>query len=266
MLFDKYKFKYVFHFAAYAAEGLSGFKRNFFHTNNILSTGNIINNCINYNVERLVFTSSMSVYGDHGEKTFDENDIPKPLDPYAIGKYTKFLKDGSLSGKSKNDVVYSETDEKGNTKKLELGAILKKLGMSMEGATGIGPSDIEDTINSFFGWQTAPGGFRASIDYVDSVQTGTLMLKIGPYYRLKNLIIQDIQLNYSKHIAKYFDKDEKKVKTCPLYCEVAITFTPANKYSDKMLKEFVMSRGRSSSESNSIKSLEKTINEKINIK
>jgi UDP-glucose 4-epimerase len=91
MLFDKYKFKYVFHFAAYAAEGLSGFKRNFFHTNNILSTGNIINNCINYNVERLVFTSSMSVYGDHGEKTFDENDIPKPLDPYAIGKYTSEL-------------------------------------------------------------------------------------------------------------------------------------------------------------------------------
>lgn len=87
-LFQKYKFKYVFHFAAYAAEGLSGFKRNFFHSNNILSTGNIINNCVNYNVERLVFTSSMSVYGDKGENNFNETDVPNPLDPYAIGKYT----------------------------------------------------------------------------------------------------------------------------------------------------------------------------------
>lgn len=90
-IFEEHKFDYVFHFAAYAAEGLSGFKRNFFHMNNIISTGNIINNCVNYNVKRLVFTSSMSVYGDHGNKFFDENDVPKPLDPYAIGKYTNEL-------------------------------------------------------------------------------------------------------------------------------------------------------------------------------
>lgn len=86
-LFQQYEFKYVFHFAAYAAEGLSGFKRNFFHSNNVLSTGNIINNCVNYNVERLIFTSSMSVYGDKGENNFNETDTPNPLDPYAIGKY-----------------------------------------------------------------------------------------------------------------------------------------------------------------------------------
>lgn len=90
-IFEDNKFEYVFHFAAYAAEGLSGFKRNFFHSNNILSTGNIINNCVNYSVKRLIFTSSMSVYGDRGEKRFDENDTPLPLDPYAIGKYTNEL-------------------------------------------------------------------------------------------------------------------------------------------------------------------------------
>ena len=86
-IFDRHKIDYVFHFAAYAAEGLSGFKRTFFHTNNVIATGNIINNCINYKVKRLVFMSSMSVYGDHGVKSFDENDTPHPLDPYAIGKY-----------------------------------------------------------------------------------------------------------------------------------------------------------------------------------
>lgn len=88
-LFNHFNFHYVFHFAAYAAEGLSGFKRNFFHNNNLLSTGNIINECVNTNVKRLVFTSSMSVYGDGtgASDRFDENDVPLPLDPYAIGKY-----------------------------------------------------------------------------------------------------------------------------------------------------------------------------------
>lgn len=92
-LFERYNFDYVFHFAAYAAEGLSGFKRNFFHSNNILSTGNIINCCVNHKVKRLVFTSSMSVYGvgTGTSDRFDENDTPLPLDPYAIGKYASEL-------------------------------------------------------------------------------------------------------------------------------------------------------------------------------
>lgn len=88
-LFKKYNFEYVYHFAAYAAEGLSPFIRKFNYSNNILSTVNIINNCINYNVKRLIYTSSMSVYG-HGDmkyNRFDENDICAPIDPYGISKY-----------------------------------------------------------------------------------------------------------------------------------------------------------------------------------
>ena len=53
----------MFHFAAYAAEGLSPFMRKFNYSNNILSTVNIINQCIMHDVKRLVYTSSMSVYG-----------------------------------------------------------------------------------------------------------------------------------------------------------------------------------------------------------
>ena len=88
-LFEKYNFEYVYHFAAYAAEGLSPFIRKFNYSNNILSTVNIINNCVNYNVKRLIYTSSMSVYG-HGDmkyNRFDENDICAPIDPYGISKY-----------------------------------------------------------------------------------------------------------------------------------------------------------------------------------
>lgn len=55
----------------------------------MLSTDNIINECINHDIERLIYTSSMSVYG-WGEtrgKIFDEDDTPAPIDPYAVSKY-----------------------------------------------------------------------------------------------------------------------------------------------------------------------------------
>ena len=88
-IFDKHNFEYVFHFAAYAAEGLSPFMRMFNDSNNMLSTDNIINECIKHDVRRLIYTSSMSVYGwgaKAGER-FTEDDTPAPIDPYAISKY-----------------------------------------------------------------------------------------------------------------------------------------------------------------------------------
>jgi UDP-glucose 4-epimerase len=88
-IFDKYNIDYVFHFAAYAAEGLSPFMRKFNWYNNSVSTANIINNCIEHDIKRLVYTSSMSIYG-HGDmklNRFDENDTPCPIDPYGISKY-----------------------------------------------------------------------------------------------------------------------------------------------------------------------------------
>ena len=45
-IFKKYKFDYVFHFAAYAAEGLSPFIRGFNYDNNLKSTARIVNQCI----------------------------------------------------------------------------------------------------------------------------------------------------------------------------------------------------------------------------
>ncbi len=88
-IFEKYNIEYVFHFAAYAAEGLSPFMRMFNWKNNSVSTANVINCCIEYGVKRLVYTSSMSIYG-HGKmngERFDENDIPCPIDPYGVSKY-----------------------------------------------------------------------------------------------------------------------------------------------------------------------------------
>lgn len=88
-IFEKHNFEYVYHFAAYAAEGLSPFMRKFNYSNNVLSTVNVINECINHNVKRLIYTSSMSVYGWGLKKgvLFNEDDRPEPIDPYAISKY-----------------------------------------------------------------------------------------------------------------------------------------------------------------------------------
>ena len=77
----------VYHFAAYAAEGLSPFIRKYNYSNNLLATANIINNCIKYNVERIIFTSSLAVYGHGYGGIFDEEQIPKPIDPYGVAKY-----------------------------------------------------------------------------------------------------------------------------------------------------------------------------------
>ena len=75
-----------YHFAAYAAEGLSPFIRTYNYTNNVLSYTNIVNQCIEHNV-KLIFTSSMAVYGDQ-EAPFTEDMRPAPIDPYGIAKYS----------------------------------------------------------------------------------------------------------------------------------------------------------------------------------
>jgi UDP-glucose 4-epimerase len=85
-IFSSEKPDYVFHFAAYAAEGLSPFIRNYNYTNNILSSANVINACINNEIKKVVFTSSMAVYGV-GNPPFTESQLPTPEDPYGIAKY-----------------------------------------------------------------------------------------------------------------------------------------------------------------------------------
>jgi nucleoside-diphosphate-sugar epimerase len=77
----------VFHLAAYAAEGLSPFIRNYNYQNNLVATANIVNECIKHDVKRLVFTSTLAVYG-HGEGgMFDEVFRPAPIDPYGVAKF-----------------------------------------------------------------------------------------------------------------------------------------------------------------------------------
>lgn len=84
-LFDRYNFTYVYHLAAYAAEGLSHFIKRFNYQNNLIGSVNLINEAINHNVKCFVFTSSIAVYGA-GQSPMTENMIPVPEDSYGIAK------------------------------------------------------------------------------------------------------------------------------------------------------------------------------------
>ncbi|MBL0257731.1 MAG: NAD-dependent epimerase/dehydratase family protein [Bacteroidetes bacterium] len=85
-LFEKYNFDYVYHLAAYAAEGLSHFIRRFNYTNNLIGSVNLINASVKAKVKCFVFTSSIAVYG--GVKPpMNEEMTPQPEDPYGIAKY-----------------------------------------------------------------------------------------------------------------------------------------------------------------------------------
>jgi len=84
-VFSRNTIDHVFHLAAYAAEGLSHFIRRFNYTNNLIGTANLVNAAVNGSVRSFVFTSSIAVYGS-GQLPMREEDLPRPEDPYGIGK------------------------------------------------------------------------------------------------------------------------------------------------------------------------------------
>ncbi len=90
-LFANEKFEYVFHLAAYAAEGLSHFIRNFNYSNNLVGSVNLVNAAVNAgSVKCFVFTSSIAVYG-RNQTPMVEDLVPQPEDPYGISKYAMEL-------------------------------------------------------------------------------------------------------------------------------------------------------------------------------
>jgi UDP-glucose 4-epimerase len=84
-LFKRHRFQYVYHLAAYAAEGLSHFIKRFNYSNNLIGSVNLINAAVNFQTECFVFTSSIAVYGA-GQSPMTEEMVPLPEDSYGIAK------------------------------------------------------------------------------------------------------------------------------------------------------------------------------------
>lgn len=85
-LFEEHQFDYVYHLAAYAAEGLSHFIRRFNYTNNLTGSVNLINESIKHKIKCFVFTSSIAVYGSQTVPMI-ETATPLPEDPYGVAKF-----------------------------------------------------------------------------------------------------------------------------------------------------------------------------------
>ncbi|PKN87434.1 MAG: UDP-glucose 4-epimerase [Chloroflexi bacterium HGW-Chloroflexi-8] len=85
-IFSQKKFDFVYHLAAYAAEGLSHFIKRFNYENNLIGSVNLINASIKNDVKCFVFTSSIAVYGSSPELPMTEETNPHPEDSYGIAK------------------------------------------------------------------------------------------------------------------------------------------------------------------------------------
>lgn len=85
-LFESNKIDYVYHLAAYAAEGLSHFIKRYNYQNNLIGSVNLINESVKHNIKCFVFTSSIAVYGNQ-KSPMIEGMITQPEDPYGIAKY-----------------------------------------------------------------------------------------------------------------------------------------------------------------------------------
>lgn len=93
-------FAYVYHLAAYAAEGLSHFIRAYNYDNNLAASVVLLNAALNQvalkgtPVQRFVFTSSIAAFGavlDPSELPMTEDTPQRPEDPYGIAKHSMEL-------------------------------------------------------------------------------------------------------------------------------------------------------------------------------
>lgn len=158
--------------------------------------------------------------------------------PYCIGKFVTFR------GKDPNKKTEAK-DNSGEEKTLK---------------------ELDDMV----GWQKPPGGFKANVRSVDTVQKGTLLLKFGAYYAINNLVVENATFSFSRQMVKnpsyrpgtIATNEVKSSIISPLYCDVTIQLRPATKYSDSSLKDFVFGMKNA----NSIKDLSEELHANIKYK
>jgi len=86
-IFSQFNPDFVYHLAAYAAEGLSHHIPLFNYKNNVLGTVNVLSTSLKYDVKHFVFTSSIAAYGHPvGLGLFEESSSCNPCDPYGTAK------------------------------------------------------------------------------------------------------------------------------------------------------------------------------------
>lgn len=148
------------------------------------------------------------------------------LFPYVMGKYVPF--------------VYTDMD--GNEKELQL-----------------------------LGWQKPPAGYRADYKDIDNAAMfGTLKLKIGPYYAIESLVCNNLNFSLSKTMVKKPQGVGYKgipynetIDFSPLYADVNMVLSPATKYSDHTLQNFVYGIGIANGDNDRAQELQDEMEESL---
>lgn len=136
-------------------------------------------------------------------------------------------------------VVFSGYDKDGTYHRVQ--DEIEKLRFYMIGDMVDLGGGLSEDLKKFVRWQLPPGGYKTNIMNVDEKQYGTLLLKLGPFYSIPNLVIQGAQLNYSKTMAKNPSTGDS-TELDPLYCEVTLMLKPVTKFSAKALFNFAHGR------------------------
>lgn len=99
IIFEENQFDGVIHFAGYKAVGESVEKPLEYYYNNILSTINLAGLCLEYSVNRFIFSSSATVYGDNEVPFKETMDLKPATNPYGQTKAIseRILKDTSTA-------------------------------------------------------------------------------------------------------------------------------------------------------------------------
>ena len=87
-LFNKYSFEGVVHLAGLSNVSESVKNPYLYYNNNVIGSFNLLEKMIEFNVRRIVFSSTAAVYGNPIESPIDENHPTQPINPYGDSKFS----------------------------------------------------------------------------------------------------------------------------------------------------------------------------------
>lgn len=85
-IFEKHSFDAVIHFAGFKAVGESVSKPLMYYDNNLMTTINLSKLCLKYNVNKFVFSSSATVYGENISPFKEDMELLPTTNPYGETK------------------------------------------------------------------------------------------------------------------------------------------------------------------------------------
>jgi UDP-glucose 4-epimerase len=103
LVFNKYNITSVMHFAAYSYVGESVLEPEKYYYNNVVSTLNLLKVMNEFNVSKIIFSSTCATYGNAIELPITENHPQNPINPYGQSKLVieKILSDYAIAYKLK---------------------------------------------------------------------------------------------------------------------------------------------------------------------